>query len=68
MLRPVRTMTERLQQISDRNVHERLAVAGRRDEFKDLADTIDGLLARLEAALEATNGSSPTPPTSCARR
>ena len=28
MLRPVQTMTDRLQQISERNVHERLAVAG----------------------------------------
>ncbi|MFG1780531.1 sensor histidine kinase [Micromonospora sp. NPDC049048] len=52
MLRPVRTMAERLQQISDRNVHERLAVAGPRDEFKDLADTVDGLLDRLETALD----------------
>jgi signal transduction histidine kinase len=52
MLRPVRTMTERLRQISGRNVHERLAVAGPRDEFKDLADTVDGLLGRLETALD----------------
>lgn len=52
MLRPVQAMTASLQQISGSNVHERLAVAGPRDEFKDLADTIDGLLARLEAALE----------------
>ncbi|MFG2059471.1 sensor histidine kinase [Micromonospora sp. NPDC048930] len=52
MLRPVRTMTERLQQISGRNVHERLAVAGPRDELKDLADTVDGLLGRLETALD----------------
>jgi len=52
MLRPVQAMTISLQQISGSNVHERLAVAGPRDEFKDLADTIDGLLARLEAALD----------------
>lgn len=52
MLRPVRTMTERLRQISGRNVHERLSVAGPRDEFKDLADTVDGLLGRLETALD----------------
>jgi signal transduction histidine kinase len=52
MLRPVRTMSERLQRISGRNVHERLAVAGPRDEFKDLADTVDGLLDRLETALD----------------
>ncbi|NUT07150.1 MAG: HAMP domain-containing histidine kinase [Hamadaea sp.] len=52
MLRPVRQMTGRLQQISGSNVHERLALSGHRDEFRDLGDTIDGLLARLEAALE----------------
>lgn len=52
MLRPVQTMTGRLRQISGRNVHERLAVPGPRDEFKDLADTIDALLGRLEGALD----------------
>jgi signal transduction histidine kinase len=52
MLRPVRTMTGRLRQISGRNVYERLAVVGPRDEFKDLADTVDGLLSRLETALD----------------
>jgi signal transduction histidine kinase len=52
MLSPAQAMTVGLRQISGSNVHERLAVAGPRDEFKDLADTIDGLLARLESALE----------------
>jgi signal transduction histidine kinase len=52
MLRPVQAMTVSLRQISGSNVHERLAAAGPRDEFKDLADTIDGLLARLDAALD----------------
>jgi signal transduction histidine kinase len=52
VLRPVRMMTETLRQISARNLHERLAVTGSRNEIKDLADTIDGLLARLEVALE----------------
>ncbi|GAA2598071.1 ATP-binding protein [Dactylosporangium fulvum] len=52
MLRPIRTMTGSLQRISGRNVHERLALTGHRDEFKDLADTIDGLLGRLEVALD----------------
>jgi signal transduction histidine kinase len=53
ILRPVQTMTARLQQISERNVHERLSVTGPRDELKDLADTVDGLLGRLETALDA---------------
>jgi two-component system, OmpR family, sensor histidine kinase VanS len=49
VLRPLRTITARAKQISERNMHERLALAGPRDELKDLADTVDGLLARLEA-------------------
>ncbi|WP_207936491.1 ATP-binding protein [Actinomadura sp. KC216] len=53
VLRPLRTMTSTIQQISARNVHERLAVPGPRDEMKDLADTVDGLLGRLETALNA---------------
>ncbi|HEY2479753.1 MAG TPA: HAMP domain-containing sensor histidine kinase [Solirubrobacterales bacterium] len=53
VLRPLRTMTATTRQISERNLHERLALAGPRDELKDLADTVDGLLARLEAAFRA---------------
>jgi two-component system, OmpR family, sensor histidine kinase VanS len=48
VLRPLRAMTASTQQISERNLNERLALSGPRDELKDLADTIDGLLARLE--------------------
>ncbi|MFI5895891.1 sensor histidine kinase [Actinoplanes sp. NPDC051513] len=53
VLRPLRTMTAGIQSISARNLHERLAIAGPRDELKDLADTVDGLLGRLEAALDS---------------
>src|SRR5438128_202065 len=42
-------MTATTRQISERNLDERLAISGPRDELKDLADTIDSLLARLEA-------------------
>ncbi|HXD64093.1 MAG TPA: HAMP domain-containing protein, partial [Solirubrobacteraceae bacterium] len=49
VLRPLRTMTATTRQISERNLNQRLALSGPRDELKDLADTIDGLLARLEA-------------------
>jgi signal transduction histidine kinase len=53
VLRPLRTMTTTVQHISARTVHERLAFTGPRDELKDLADTVDGLLGRLETALDA---------------
>jgi len=49
VLRPLREMTATTRQISERNLNERLALPGPRDELTDLADTIDGLLARLEA-------------------
>jgi hypothetical protein len=53
VLRPLRTMTAATQRISEHNLRERLAVAGPDDELKRLGDTIDDLLARLEAAFDA---------------
>jgi signal transduction histidine kinase len=53
ILRPLRVMTATTRQISEANLHHRLAVDGPDDELKDLGDTIDGLLARLEAAFDA---------------
>jgi len=52
-LRPVRTMSSRARGISERNLHERLALEGPDDELKELGDTFDGLLGRLEAAFES---------------
>jgi signal transduction histidine kinase len=49
-LRPVRTMSARARGISERNLHERLALEGPDDELKELGDTFDELLARLESA------------------
>jgi signal transduction histidine kinase len=53
VLRPLRSMKAAAQQITESNLHERLALPGPDDEMKDLADTIDGLLTRLEAAFES---------------
>jgi signal transduction histidine kinase len=52
-LRPVRQMTATTQRISASNLHERLAIEGPDDELKDLADTIDALLGRLDGAFAA---------------
>jgi signal transduction histidine kinase len=52
-LRPVRTMSSRARGISERNLHERLALEGPDDELKELGDTFDGLLTRLEGAFES---------------
>jgi signal transduction histidine kinase len=53
VLRPLRKMTTAARRISGDNLGERLAVPGPGDELKDLGDTIDGLLARLEGAFAA---------------
>ena len=53
VLRPLQVMTAATRQISERNLHERLALAGPDDELKNLGDTIDSLLARLESAFDS---------------
>ncbi|HEY6279353.1 MAG TPA: HAMP domain-containing sensor histidine kinase [Streptosporangiaceae bacterium] len=53
VLRPLRQMTAATRRISADSLDERLAVTGPGDELKDLADTIDGLLERLENAFTA---------------
>jgi HAMP domain-containing protein len=53
VLAPLRTITAATLRISEQNLHDRLALSGPRDELTALADTIDGLLARLEAAFDA---------------
>jgi signal transduction histidine kinase len=52
ILRPLRLMTATTQRITEQNLHQRLALPGPSDEIKDLADTIDGLLNRLQAAFD----------------
>ena len=53
VLRPLREMTDTARTISAGNLSERLALTGPDDEFKHLGDTLDDLLARLEASFES---------------
>jgi signal transduction histidine kinase len=53
VLRPLRVITAATQRISADRLHERLALTGPNDELKDLSDTIDELLARLDGAFAA---------------
>lgn len=53
VLRPLREMTATARTISAGNLHQRLGLTGPEDEFKRLGDTIDDLLARLEASFAA---------------
>jgi signal transduction histidine kinase len=53
VLRPLRAITVAARRISASSLHERLALHGPHDELKELADTLDGLFARLEASFDA---------------
>ncbi|MEW1698123.1 sensor histidine kinase [Streptomyces sp. NPDC093249] len=53
VLRPVHEMTARARRLSERTLHDRIAVRGPDDELKELGDTIDALLARLETAFDS---------------
>jgi signal transduction histidine kinase len=53
VLRPLRTITDRAREISARNLHDRIALAGPSDELTQLADTFDDLLGRLEVSFAA---------------
>ncbi|MDJ0466891.1 ATP-binding protein [Streptomyces sp. H27-C3] len=53
VLRPIHAMTAKARRISQRNMHERIAMDGPQDELKELADTFDALLSRLDAAFDS---------------
>jgi signal transduction histidine kinase len=53
MLGKLRTITAAARSVSATSLHARLALEGPDDELKELGDTFDGLLARLEAAFGA---------------
>jgi signal transduction histidine kinase len=53
MLRPLHTVTATARRLSESNLHERIGLAGPRDEIKDLADTFDGMLDRLHRAFDS---------------
>jgi signal transduction histidine kinase len=53
VLRPLRTITTTARSISATNLHERLALGGPNDELKELGNTFDALLARLEQFIQS---------------
>jgi signal transduction histidine kinase len=53
VLSPLRVITTTARRISARNLHQRIAMAGPDDELKELGDTFDQLLGRLEASFRA---------------
>jgi signal transduction histidine kinase len=53
VLRPLQTITTAARELSASNLHERLALDGPNDELRELGDTFDELLARLESSFES---------------
>lgn len=52
-LQPLREITATARRVADRNLHERIALNGPDDEIKDLADTLDAMLERLDHAFDS---------------
>ena len=49
-LRPLREITSTARRVSGENLGERIGLRGPADELKELADTFDGMLGRLDGA------------------
>jgi signal transduction histidine kinase len=52
-VRPLRAIITTARDISASNLHRRLGLRGRGDEFSELGETLDDLFARLEASFES---------------
>jgi signal transduction histidine kinase len=53
VLAPLHRMTATARKLSEENLHERIALDGPDDELKELADTFDAMLGRLESAFDS---------------
>ena len=53
VLSPLRTITSAARRISARSLHQRIGMTGPDDELKELGDTFDQLLGRLDASFRA---------------
>jgi signal transduction histidine kinase len=52
-LRPLARITETARRVAGRSLHERIALTGPHDEIKELADTFDSMLERLDRAFDS---------------
>jgi HAMP domain-containing protein len=66
VLRPLHRITATARRLSLSTLDERIALAGPRDELKELADTFDAMLERLAAPSASSTGCSSSPRASAA--
>lgn len=52
-LGPLQQITATARRVADRSLHERIALVGPNDEIKDLADTFDAMLERLDRSFDS---------------
>ncbi|MGH3808743.1 MAG: sensor histidine kinase [Pseudonocardiaceae bacterium] len=52
-LRPLQKITSTARRVADRSLHERIALGGPHDEIKELADTFDAMLERLDHSFDS---------------
>ncbi|HWC79692.1 MAG TPA: HAMP domain-containing sensor histidine kinase [Pseudonocardiaceae bacterium] len=52
VLRPVRAVTDTARRVAERHLHERIGLTGPADELKELADTFDSMVERLERSFD----------------
>ena len=52
-LHPLQQITATARRVADRSLHERIALEGPHDEIKDLADTFDAMLERLDRSFDS---------------
>jgi signal transduction histidine kinase len=55
-LQPLHRITATARRVADRSLHERIALDGPDDEIKDLADTFDAMLERLDRSFDSQRG------------
>ena len=53
MLAPLKRITGTARRVSEESLSERIPVAGPRDELRDLVETLNGMLDRLESAFQS---------------
>ncbi|MET0134726.1 MAG: ATP-binding protein [Kibdelosporangium sp.] len=53
VLRPVHVVSGTARRLSEQNLHERIPVTGPDDEMRELAETFNGMLARLQRSFDA---------------